>query len=944
MPATSSKPKNEGIQKNRFSALMDEATNPGGPVPTMTSPPTPPKQPQPKSDPDQEQLPGENTTVDSEPWLLPNKSMKANPNVGKTGQGKGKGKTVTFIPIPKALPEPTKFKPAMPGTGTIEYNIFKFAVACRLKTKPNEKVSPSRLMQAMLMIFQHADSSTILVCPDYETSEDLHILDPTKIPVSEKDLSPFMSHWKYIREDMVFCRLHFLSESPYEYIKMDSKVMQYLKEVNIMIEKALLESSDHQLVGFLVNVVPDEFSLPAQQYRFQQLLPNQPAFQLIIRNLSLKGHSKVWCNVLKVRVDKADADEISLAFNAISAVSHDFKYYAFDEYTGLHENQKRYIIETQRSFLLQNRSVIVEWNLNDVSDDFIMWQEETLDNSDGDKTQVRGNDSNPCPSETEVKNMDDSIEDEQPTSSLSNTGDKRKRDYLDTASTDQFDIDAVPLPKHAKSPVIPEMHNGMDLRETTIEEFIYSYKSGDGTPLVRYIYPVSDNTREFLVNRSKRAEVNSLLKVLCREIARHMSDLSLSMAFSEVQEIKEELSLSSKWTPSSLSRTIPHSTTHLSAPNTRNQNNKRRQVLQSSTARPIVVDQPTSAPSPTTAPMDAWTSSSSLTASSTAEQPNLSTNKAIRTGYHHSDDTTKVQEQLEVLQKQHSLLVDNVQKLVKKQIDDKLEIHRMIGNTQTHLQTHLDQSLQQTTTKITENITAQYSASINQLREEAQAIDQRQQQATKQLQANFSSEISSAIQNLTNVVAVMQVSQSNFINEMKVKDQENSLLTDQMNLFLKNWQSSTAQADVVMQSVQTDRKTDNHMMPSDGSAEATTMNDHDNPATSLFTKSNIVNDTSRLQSLPTSIGRTELTPLAPNRGMGGRGGGRGMKQQTLGKLIVTSASTNRSLLHPNQQGNGKIDSAKTILNPSEIAPSNSTCPTPNASNSIRSKEGAGNHT
>lgn len=90
--------------------------------------------------------------------------------------------------------------------------------------------------------------------------------------------------------------------------------MEFLKKEDIILERATLDSSDHQLLGFLANVVPNQDSLSAQQYRFEKLLKDVPGFQLFTRKLTLKENSKLWSTVLKIRVDRADADELILAF------------------------------------------------------------------------------------------------------------------------------------------------------------------------------------------------------------------------------------------------------------------------------------------------------------------------------------------------------------------------------------------------------------------------------------------------------------------------------------------------------------------------------------------------------------------------------------------------------------------------------------------------------
>lgn len=80
------------INKSRFSALMDEALHPTEPKPTTEI-----------QDGNPPNIGSSQTKeMDKGPWLIPNKRMKANGN-SQTTSG-NKGKTVTFIPIPKIIP------------------------------------------------------------------------------------------------------------------------------------------------------------------------------------------------------------------------------------------------------------------------------------------------------------------------------------------------------------------------------------------------------------------------------------------------------------------------------------------------------------------------------------------------------------------------------------------------------------------------------------------------------------------------------------------------------------------------------------------------------------------------------------------------------------------------------------------------------------------------
>lgn len=154
---------------------------------------------------------------------------------------------------------------------------------CRIKVHPHECVNPSRLLQVVLTIFQHADPKTAITTSMYNAPDCSMIWDPTMFPTSEALLAPYISFWKKIREDLFLCRLHMISASSFDVIKKNHQVLEYLKKELIMIERATLDSSYHVLVGFLVNVVPNQDTLSAQQYRFEKIMKNVPGFQLVTR-------------------------------------------------------------------------------------------------------------------------------------------------------------------------------------------------------------------------------------------------------------------------------------------------------------------------------------------------------------------------------------------------------------------------------------------------------------------------------------------------------------------------------------------------------------------------------------------------------------------------------------------------------------------------------------
>lgn len=813
---------------NRFAALMTDATHPPSSIPPSPSVPHPP-------------VVSPTTTVnnldndtDEGPWLMP--PLKRN----ATNRKKEKQRNKPAIQIPKNIPSPANGEKTIPSP----YEMNKFAFDCRIKVQPGESVNPSRLLQAVLTVFQKAQPKTVLSTSMYDNQDCPMVVDPKMIPTSEAKLTPFISSWKKLKEDMFLCRAHMISASPLEQLKKDPQVIDYLKQEYIVVEKAILESADHVLVGFLVNVVPDPDSLSAQQYRFEKLLPHVPGFQLVTRKLTFKENSKLWCTVLKIRVDRADGDELTLAFQAASVQSKDFQYYAFDQYTGLHPDQKRYIIETQKNFLVQNRSIVIDWPIND-SPNFVMWLEDEDDLNVNEYEE-------PVPAAKTAMTKPSDME-------MMDTGSnstKRPREDVDNLPTQTGNDEQEGSSKTTKRRVNqPKIFNNVDLTKVGIDEFLYSYNSGDGAPLIRYIYPVADGRRELLVSRYKRAEVNSFIKVIFRELIRHMSDSSKLIAFDNPDELSQEAAFSSAWSPSGMHTMVPFSTTSTSSNLSNKMSNKRRAKMLSGTSTEQNI-QGSSTPSSIHTMTGTDTSSSSLTNGST---PNSSVIQALSATYSVPQQTemNTLKEQLSLLQKQHTQLYENVKQISAQRKEDTKEMQLAINSNRTQLQTYVDQALDQRVTDITNSVTEQYQESVVQIRREMQSLDQRQTEAQTRLRQELGTEIAAAIAQLTTVVAKIEVGQSNLIQKLSSSepDSDQVMQDDQIALFLDNVTASGVTVDVVPNP---------QGLPDQSSISGN--------------KSHIPGS---LGSLPSTIGKVALTTLHGLNKKAGRGGGRDLRQQTL---------------------------------------------------------------
>lgn len=656
--------------------------------------------------------------------------------------------------------------------------------------KINESVSLTRLLQGLLTTFQHVDNSTALTTAMYLKEGCPKIVNPSDIPTKEADLTPFVSHWKQIRDDMLLCRCHFVSESNYEYFKQTPSVMKYLQSEDMYLEKAVLHSSDHHLVGFLVNVVPEEHSLAVKQERFENILQGAPAFQLVMRKLTMKENSKLWCNVLKIRVDRADSDEVSLAFSAAAAKYMEFKYYPFDEYTSLHMNQKRFIIETQRTFLVQNRSIVVDWSLRDVPE-FKMWMEEP----DKDATDIEEEGWQEDAMEGEILFTQEPVL--KPTKKSTKNGNK-KRELEENGHEDTEVVDKH-MKKH-KNMLKPVIVHNLDLRVTSIEDFLYSYKAGDGTPLVRYIYDVTDGLWELLVPRTKRAEVNSLMKHLHRELARHMSDYSRNLVFENAQELCDEINTSSQWRPSHVSATVPHSIPP-TTPSNNEGSNKRRNVATTSVNKNHQATWNISHPQTLSGmPVDPKLVSSDTTTQTVAQVSSLHTNASgypiLANGI--QEEVNRLKEQFNILEKQQTKLHDNVQQMAKQHKEDSGAIHQMIQSSRETLQGQMLEVVSNNNKELIKGIAAQYSSSIEQIRKDTIALDQRQQQATRHLKTELSGDIAAAIATLTNVVSDMKVDQDKFIHDYNMdKETTNAVIKDQIALFFNNVTAANSPMEIV---------------------------------------------------------------------------------------------------------------------------------------------------
>lgn len=154
---------------NRFAALMTDAKNP----PTVVPTPPPVVSPPPQATVENTNPNGQDET-EGGPWLMP--PLKRN----ATNRKKGNQRTKPPVQLPKTIP--------IQGTGEKKvpepHEVHKFTFDCRIKVQPGECVNPSRLLQAILIIFQKVQPKTALTTSMYDNKDCPIILDPLLTPIT----------------------------------------------------------------------------------------------------------------------------------------------------------------------------------------------------------------------------------------------------------------------------------------------------------------------------------------------------------------------------------------------------------------------------------------------------------------------------------------------------------------------------------------------------------------------------------------------------------------------------------------------------------------------------------------------------------------------------------------------------------------------------------------
>jgi hypothetical protein len=169
-----------------------------------------------------------------------------------------------------------------------------------------------------------------------------------------------------------------------------------------------------------------------------------------------------------------------------------------------------------------------------------------------------------------------------------------------------FDPDKLDLSSHSSDD---------KLGSTFVSDYIAYIPAGDGEPVFQHVYPPCNGIREVLVKWYNHSEAKELIKVIHGELAKHMNEVSIQLAFEDPNKAKE-ISKTSHWVPYSRAAQLlqeskdnhllknPNKRTRTSGRDTTIKNGRNYSARKSRAAVKTTSVAPTTAPSkaPTTAP------------------------------------------------------------------------------------------------------------------------------------------------------------------------------------------------------------------------------------------------------------------------------------------------------------------------------------------------------
>jgi hypothetical protein len=419
-------------------------------------------------------------------------------------------KTLT---IPKIIPPPTN--------ATVQEYATKFCNPIRISIPhPNSTKSgrfdKRRIILALLHAFQQLDA-TANIHPTL-TSECMQDQENTlrkddDIPTLENDLNKYLEISPTTTSDCFQARILINSAFELHHFKRDPNFVSWLKSEHIQLDRNPLQQTmtPHQ-VGFFTHIVPrtDQTSLYERRAQLS-VTPNCPPFFIQIKYLtSTYVTTKVW-NVYTAK-DHADlvTEELKLAFNLPDL--HQF--YSWKEYRSLQPCQQVTILQIQNQFLSTYRSLLIHgFNPHD-SGSNTMWH----DNLDITQT------------------LD---EHGQATGQWHFTDDIEENDMNDESIEDRF-------------------HNGMNLKTTTITDFIqHSFQSGDNTHVFAHVYQPILGTREVLVQKHHIPEALDLIKLIKFDLCRTMNHKAIIDGFNNYEDIILGTTTHDPWKPFDIQHKIP---------------------------------------------------------------------------------------------------------------------------------------------------------------------------------------------------------------------------------------------------------------------------------------------------------------------------------------------------------------------------------------------------
>jgi hypothetical protein len=395
--------------------------------------------------------------------------------------------------------------------------------------KRNEDMKVLTIIKGLIDAMKQVNKEVHIIKANGKEYPTKAITDSTDVPTDKEELEEYAEEPRLTSSHKLTFRLHIATNDKAETIIRNAAYVKWMKANKVSMVQSKLTTAKPAFVGFYDEPNPERKKIEFLEEKIKIILEeNITEYQVVIKPIFVEGKGSSTM-VFMVMADKNDLADLRRILNIETTMTG--KFYPWDQYCDLPREKKLHIIQQQQRMNLTTRSVIV-YGFTDYNP-----QMDYEEDSEEEPEESDGTDRKPP---AEVINIESDESQWGPENEMETEKEEIEPTQLTYDDTEEYleDDDLPPTPN--------------------VIEFITEYFTDhNGDSIFPLVWGPLNGKLQIHFQKINENQAEAILEILKPELAKHMTDDSIRVAFQHPDEVMADAYQVDPWTPYTLAYETP---------------------------------------------------------------------------------------------------------------------------------------------------------------------------------------------------------------------------------------------------------------------------------------------------------------------------------------------------------------------------------------------------